>query len=167
MSAQKIPEKVSPQEYYDFINSLNRTTGPSNDFLVDKPDMRYVYDDSAAIFKDTLLNPADVDFMRQQLKTIRYFKWPEGKINSVCVIRHQTAAKLFRHGVEKGWARFHRRYGEALIRYSVPLFTADRQTCIFYQSRSRGGLAGGGRLVLLKKSGGNWEVAKIMTIWVS
>jgi hypothetical protein len=74
--------------------------------------------------------------------------------------------QLFKHG---SWQNFYKKYPDAIGLASLarPGYSKDGRTAIGYCSFSRGGKAGFGLLIWLKREHGHWLVVKSISGWES
>lgn len=161
--------KVSNQDYYEFLNSIVVSDTVIHFNLANEPDFRHILDDTLYILLDTTyFSPSDAQFMRQQLTKGKHFKWKSNKITGAKIVSSKRIRKYFKNGIDKGWTIFNKKYDGGFTRFSIPLFTLDRNTCIIYKSSHCGSLCGGGGISLYKKVDGKWKyITTIGTIWIS
>jgi hypothetical protein len=161
--------KVSNQDYYEFLNSIIASDTIVRFNLANEPDFKHILDDTLYIFRDTTyFSPSDAQFMRQQLAKAKHFKWRSNRITGAQIISGKRIRKYFKNGIGEGWTIFKKKYKGGFTKFSVPLFTLDRNTCIIYKSSHCGSLCGGGGISLYKKVDGKWKyITTIGTIWIS
>ncbi len=159
---------ISPKDYYDFYNSLINSDSVNEFNLSSKPSLKPIIDDSVLIFRDSsLFSRNDIQFIKQQIDEGVNFTWQD-KILGAHIIKDTKIKEIFRKGTRKGWRKFNHRYKGGFSRFSIPLFSIDRKTCIIYQSNHCGSLCGGGGISAYRKINGKWTFIKTVgTIWIS
>ncbi|MEI9943482.1 MAG: hypothetical protein WDN26_04610 [Chitinophagaceae bacterium] len=162
-------KKVSNKNYYEFINEIVVSDSVMQFNLASEPDFKHILDDTSFIFRDTtFFSSGDAQFMRQQLTQGKHFKWKSNRITGAHVISSKKIRKYFKNDIWDGWKIFNKKHRRGFTKFSIPLFTLDRETCIIYKGRHCGSLCGGGGIYLYKKVEGKWEyVTTIGTIWMS
>jgi hypothetical protein len=166
---QSFHQNISSKDYYNFFNSLVARDSVMHFNLESKPDFSYILKDTTLFFIDsTLFSPADIEFIKYQIQAAQHFKWKSNKIFGSKVISSKKIKRIFKNGVDEGWAKFNRRYKKGFATFSVPLFTLDRNTCIVYRAGHCGSLCGHGGTSVYKKINGKWTfVQSIGMIWIS
>lgn len=166
---QTFSKDISVKEYYDFFNSFVNTDSVQQFNLESDPDFSNILKDTAEIFSDTtLFSPADIDFLKYQLKHRQIFKWQSDKIAGARIISSKKIKKFFKHGIDKGWIAFNKKYKNGFATFSIPLFTVDKNICIVYKSGRCGGLCGHGGTNVYKKVNGKWTfIQSIGNVWIS
>jgi hypothetical protein len=185
--AQKAEKKAEParhdtvteQDYYDFYNaSVNpfpviTMGGPCNPDsakicnLLSLPEMGVLRDDTVEIFKDTLFTAADRAFIAKQTKWCKKFEWKQGKLNNENVIDGKPVMKILDSlGTDSGWHVYYRIYKLGFNKFSVPLFSVDKQRCIVFRSFECGSNFGLGNTNVFIKKNDKWVLAKSIAPWV-
>jgi hypothetical protein len=160
---------ISSKDYYEFFNSFIRADSIHAFNLASNPDFDRILKDSSSIFHDTaLFSNADIEFIRNQIKAARHFKWRSNGILGSHVISSKKIARIFKNGPDEGWTELHKKYKNGFATFSVPLFSLDRSICIVYKAGHCGGLCGHGGTSVYKKVNGKWTfIESIGMIWIS
>ena len=162
------------QEIYHFINStINKSTSEFN--LKDKfGEYTYSVEYLKTYFSDSIFSQKDRDTFLLQLKKNENFVWNEDFIPNSKVIKSREIKKIFRKKIilaklrkEKGWDKFNKKYEKCLTTFSIPLFSANMQYCIFFQWTQCDYLAGGGSLKIYINKAGKWEFYDILMTGMS
>ena len=166
---QTLDKRISPNDYYEFFNSFIKGDSIHTFNLESNPELNEILRDTLSIFNDTaLFSVTDIQFIKAQLKTGQKFKWKSNGILGSNVISSKKIARIFKSGVDEGWAEFNSKYTNGFATYSVPLFSSDKTICIVYKAKRCGGLCGHGGTSVYKKVNGKWTFLKsIGMIWVS
>lgn len=158
------PDSLYITKAYAFINSAIKTdTSTFN--LGERPYFGIFSVDTADIFNDSYFNDSDRKSMRAQFKLMDSVLWEADKINGAVVLSQKGIRRSFRH--KQGWKHFRKKYGNCLTTYSLPLFSANYDMCVFYTWTQCDYLMGGGNISLYKYENGKWVVVKHYMIGVS
>jgi hypothetical protein len=158
VSSQNKP-KIEEHEYYDVFNSISNPLKEPRIVLESEP---YAFDLSAdgedsKIF-DTLFQKTDKPFLTDQIDKARRFFWGPGMIYGSKVANKSDIIDFFRQGADAGWDRFEKTFGcQEYWVYSVPLFSADKTTCLIKYVNYCGALCKAVYLYYYKKSNDKWE----------
>jgi len=149
-----------------FIND-SFTSDTSKFNLSSETDIGFFGIDSL-VLKDTLFTTEDVKFICVQLACVADYEWKQNQIRGATVIKGTKTKRIFKNIVKgNGWVKFRKKYGECLNTFGFPVFTVNREYCLFCWWTQCDWLAGGGNIALYKKSNGKWEQVKIYKQGVS
>jgi len=162
----QISKKISPQDFYDFYNSMKSKDTLKTIQLSDAPSTGRLLKDTSTIFLDTIFSTIDKNFIREQLFNFRDFSWTKGNLIHVKILSHKKISRTLRDLV-KGWKRFYLKFGDGFATYSIPVFTVDRKYCIVNINWHCGGLCGSGGTNLYRKVSGKWVFVKFYSFWIS
>jgi hypothetical protein len=165
---QKPP--VAETEYYSFLNDFFQPGDDKGNYLLaDLNAIKHVLTNTASLFWDNSFTRDDIAFMRRQIAYALRYKWEKNRIEHATIIADKDIKSLF--GPEHkgdGWLAFYNNYKmNGYKTFSVPLFSLDRQTCIFYYTYNCGWLCGNGRLCIYRKKENKWVLQRNISTWVS
>lgn len=161
--------KVSSKDYHEFINSMLDADSTGQFNLVRDAPFKPILDDTSIIFQDSVLfTREDVVFMKQQFKDVKEYHWKSGGIMSATIISDAKIRRHFRKKAEDSWTGFKKKFGGGYSRFSIPIFSLDRNTCVIYRSVHCGSLCGHGVILVYRKIDGVWKkITFVGTIWMS
>jgi len=90
-------------------------------------------------------------------------------IKSVIVNEDDLRDAFPKHGVDRGWTRFYRKYPKSsgIMFFSNIGFNSSNDQAFLYAGRQCGGLCGSGKYVFLRKENGEWIIDHKLELWVS
>ncbi|WP_431162554.1 hypothetical protein [Flagellimonas beolgyonensis] len=148
---------INFEKVYSFLNStmINDKTEFN---LSDQTDIEIFGDITKLIFKDSLFDNEDREFIRNQISMLGKVKWQDGKIMGANIISQKDINLVFKS--RNGWDKFRKKYGGCLTNFSLPIFNKNDNYCIFYNWTQCDYLSGGGSLDLYKFENGKWIFIK-------
>ncbi len=116
---------------------------------------------------DTIFSMADSSFILSQINQSDGYTWKTGQLKSVTLIDHKTIDSLFKSHF-RGWEAFGTKYNRAgFFRISVPIFSKDLNTCVFFEDWLCGDLCGQGTVYYYRKLEGKWGIIYSFIVWMS
>lgn len=162
--AQTIPV-ITPQDYYDFYNSIGGLDTAKEYYLENKTiSFKFLNHD----FIDSLLKPGDSSFYSQQEKAAKNFSWEAGKLIRAKIIDSNIINSFFKDDNDSGWPGFWEKYGRhGFWNLSIPCFSKDKRVCMFVTGLYCGEECGEGMIYYFKKVGNKWKLVYQHRTWVS
>lgn len=149
---------------YGFINDVNSYDTKAF-HLKKKAGFKSIIRDSSSVFKDSLFTKRDLDTFKLQLSQTKVLSWKESEICNSIILPSKKIKRIFKK--ENGWVIFHKKYGDCLTSFSIPLFSSDMKYCIFYQWKQCDDVLGAGNGAIYEKQKGKWVVIKFLMHGVS
>lgn len=148
-------QTISKNDYTAFFNDILSEEDSSGPIIIYyKSDVTYVEEYLPWLLKDTSFTEADTMFMSNQLQKIKGYKWRKGIITNSKIV-HDPYLNKDKHLLG------------GCYMYSVPVFSIDKNSCLFYESNLCGPLCGSGSVNLYRKQNGRWKYIQFLSMWVS
>lgn len=156
-ASQDIPTE---NDIYDFINSTICKDKTETFFLKSCMWIDFFdHNDGLGLYKDTAyFNENDFEFMREQIRSFKGYEWKKDKIKYANIISCKEMDEILKE--KNGKEIFDKKYVKCYSEFSIPIFSKDKNYCIFDMSYFCGPLAGEGEINLYQKINGKWIVIK-------
>ncbi|WP_423147336.1 hypothetical protein [Rubrolithibacter danxiaensis] len=174
-SSRKIEAHTNPvgrKAIYQFVNYIVKTEiqFPIEEEIVDQDIEPF---DSSILLSKTLKKtvlPEDVEFMREQSKSIKDFHLSSKYIVGAKVISGDTIKSFLdtKKGNQEFWNRFEKKYGNrTFYSISMPLFSKDKSVAIARLGYHCNGTCGSGGLYIYKKVRKRWLKIETLETWIN
>lgn len=108
------------------------------------------------------------DFDKSQKKTEKLsnsFQLPV----EVFLMKKSSFRRLFKKSVQRGWQKFYEKYPNSagIFEFSDVQYSKAKTKAILYYAVRRNGLNGGGSIVILDKTDGEWKITQEASLWAN
>ena len=184
-SFYEIVDNLLRYNYYDVdivileLNKIHKnsvyTIDTNGDTIKDVPSpppppgfINYNKDMFIDLADNKLIDSIDVDFMFNQIDTLKDFKLDSAKIIKQTLSYSVISQMLAKTGIESTYQLLFEKYNaHSYIKFSTPLVSKDGKKMIFDVDYHCGGLCGGGVTYLLVKQNDKWRITYSRGNWIS
>ena len=120
------------------------------------------------LFKEKLIDSLDVNYMFNQIDSLKEFTLDSSKIDRQS-LRFATFKPWFKqYGIDSTYQILRKKYNaNSFIRISTPLMSKNGNKMLLDIDYHCGGLCGGGMTYLLEKKNGKWKIIFSRNNWIS
>ncbi len=166
---------ATAQDRKSLLQAAMRNSNASDSlFLLRDSALAHLYYDAesdsmllAGLKSETYLTPADIEYMRAQLKNYKPHTWTADSIPGARIIATSAvpSAALKPKKSVKAWSKYFQTNRTGYYEVSAPVFSKDGKTAIVYVGFQCGASCGNGGATVYRFENGQWKPVKNLFSW--